>query len=174
MTKQPIHVRWMIHRDRPQVSAIDEASFATPWSDCEFKQSTRQRNCIGMVAEDPDDYSGKRILGYMIYELHKSRLQIIKIAVDPNRRNRGVGNAFLDKLKGKLSTERRNRITIEVRESNLDAQLFLRACGFAATKIIRGGFADTGEDAYLMEHHYVESGLVRLGGRLGNNLGVVR
>ncbi len=62
------HVRWMIRRDMSDVLAIESESFEFPWSEEEFVRCLRQRNCIGMVAELDD-----RIVGYMIYELHKNR-----------------------------------------------------------------------------------------------------
>ena len=54
------------------------------------------------------------------------------------------------KLVGKLSAQRRNRITLEVRETNLPAQLFFRQCGFRAVSVLREFYEDTPEDAYLM------------------------
>ena len=35
---------------------------------------------------------------------------------------------------------------------NLDAQLFLRACGFKAVGINREFYPDTGEDAFVFEY----------------------
>ena len=40
------------------------------------------------------------------------------------------------KLTGKLSMDRRNRITVPVREENLDGQLFFKACGFEAIECV--------------------------------------
>ena len=61
------------------------------------------------------------------------------------------------KLVGKLSTQRRNRIALYVRETGLAAQLFFRVLGFRATEVIREHYLDTGEDAYLMHYHLDES-----------------
>ena len=38
---------------------------------------------------------------------------------------------MMSKLMGKLSQQRRSRLLLEVRETNLDAQLFFRAFGFS-------------------------------------------
>ena len=65
-----------------------------------------------MVA-DYDDM----VVGFMVYELHKTRLSVLDIAVDPDMRRKGVGTVLVDKLKGKLSLDRRNRIALEVRET---------------------------------------------------------
>ena len=58
------------------------------------------------------------------------------------------------KLIGKLSPQCRNRILLEVRETNLDAQLFFRDTGFRAISVLRDFYEDTTEDAYLMQYRY--------------------
>lgn len=141
-----VHIRWMIRRDMPMVLAIEEGSFEFPWSEEEFIRCLRQRNCIGMVAEVND-----QVVGFMIYELHKNRLHLLNFAVNPIVRRTGVGSAMVDKLIGKLSTDRRNRILLEVRETNLEAQLFFRNLGFRAISVLRDFYEDTTEDAYVMQ-----------------------
>lgn len=104
--------------------------------------AVRERNTIAMVAE----YGGK-VLGFMVYELHKTRIELLRLAVRPGFRREGVGRQIVAKLVGKLGV-RRDLIALHVRESCLDAQLFLRDCGFRAVDVVRGCYADTGEDAY--------------------------
>ncbi len=58
------------------------------------------------------------------------------------------------KLIGKLSSQRRTRILLEVRETNLAAQLFFRDSGFRAVSVLRDYYEDTPEDAYLMQYRY--------------------
>jgi len=144
-----VHIRWMIRRDMPEVLAIENQSFEFPWSEEDFIRCLRQRNCIGMVAEFDD-----QVVGFMIYELHKSRLQILNFSVHNDFRRRGVGTSMADKLISKLSHQRRNRILLEVRETNLAAQLFFRAAGFRAVAVMRDFYEDTTEDAYLMQFQY--------------------
>jgi ribosomal-protein-alanine N-acetyltransferase len=147
-----VHIRWMIRRDMPEVLAIEHASFEFPWCEEEFLRVLRQRNCIGMVAE-----CGERIVGFMIYELHRNRIHVLDFATHPEFRRHGVGRQMVSKLVGKLSTQRRNRIVLCVRETNLPAQLFFRVVGFRAMEVIREHFQDTGEDGYGMLYHLDES-----------------
>lgn len=144
-----VHVRWMIRRDQPEVMEIETSSFELPWAEEDFIRCLRQRNCIGMVAEYQD-----RVIGFMVYELHKTRIHVLNFAVHPEARRRFVGTQMIRKLIAKLSTQRRNRIMLEVRETNLDAQLFFRAKGFRAVTVLRDFYNDTTEDAYLMEFRY--------------------
>ncbi len=141
-----VHVRWMIRRDMPEVLAIEEEAFEFPWSEEDFTRCLRQRNCIGMVAE-----MAESVVAFMIYELHRSRLHVLNFAVLRSHRRLGIGSQMLQKLVGKLSPERRNRILLEVRERNLPAQLFFRSNGFLAISVLKDFYQDSTEDAYQMQ-----------------------
>jgi ribosomal-protein-alanine N-acetyltransferase len=147
-----VHIRWMIRRDMPEVLAIEHASFEFPWCEEEFLRVLRQRNCIGMVAE-----MGDRIVGFMIYELHRNKIQVLDFASHPELRRHGIGRQMVSKLAGKLSSQRRNRLALEVRETNLSAQFFFRVVGFRAVEVLREHFPDSGEDAYSMHYHLDDS-----------------
>lgn len=138
------HIRWMIRRDMAEVLDIERRSFEFPWFEEDFIRCLRTKNCIGMVAE-----AGEQIAGFMIYGLYKSRLDLWTFAVHPDFRGMGVGRAMIAKLEGKLSAQRRVRICTEVRERNLDAQLFFKAMGFVAINSIRGHYVDSDEDAIV-------------------------
>ncbi len=142
-----VHIRWMIRRDMPEVLLAEQQSFDYPWSEEDFLRCLRQRNCIGMVAEQ-----GERVVGFMIYELHKTKLHILNFAVHPAYRRQQVGVQMVAKLVSKLSSHRRTRITLEVRETTLPAQVFFRSQGFLALRVLRGYYEDTGEDAYQMQY----------------------
>jgi [ribosomal protein S18]-alanine N-acetyltransferase len=152
-----VHIRWMIRRDMAEVLEIENEGFEFPWSEEDFIRCLRQRNCIGMVAEHAD-----RVVGFMIYELHKTRLHLLNFAASRQFRRHGVGVQMLSKLIAKLSSQRRTRIVLEVRETNLPAQLFFRNLGFRAVSVLRDFYDDTTEDAYLMQFRYrsVESEVV--------------
>ena len=148
-----VHIRWMIRRDMPEVLRIEQTSHDYPWCEEDFLRCLRQRNCIGMVAEQ-----GEKVVGFMIYELHKTKLHFLNFAVHPECRRMGIGGQMAEKLASKVSSHRRTRIMIAVRETNLDAQLFFRNTGFRATGVSREFYADSGEDAYMMEYRLSELG----------------
>jgi len=141
-----VHIRWMIRRDMPEVLQTEQQSFEFAWTEEDFLRCLRQRNCIGMVAEH-----GEKVVGFMIYELHKNRLHILNFAVHPDFTRRGVGEQMIRKLVSKLTPQRRTRIMLEVRETNLAAQLFFKQLGFRAISLLREFYEDTPEDAYLMQ-----------------------
>ena len=104
-----VHIRWMIRRDMAEVLDIEQASFEFPWLEEDFLRCLRQRNCIGMVAEFDE-----RVVGFMVYELHKEQLHVLNFSVRPDVRRRGVGQQMVNKLVGKLSRRGRNRIGLEL------------------------------------------------------------
>ena len=144
-----VAIRWMIRRDMPEVLAIEQDCFESPWGDEDFIHCRRERNCIGMVAE-----YGEQIVGYMIYELHKTRLHIINFAVSKDARCQGVGRQMIKKLTEKLSSERRQRITLQVSEMNLPGQLFFQHMGFWATTVLNNYYDNHNISAYEMEIWY--------------------
>ncbi len=146
-----VHIRWMIRRDMPEVLHTEQESFEFSWTEEDFLRCLRQRNCIGMVAEQ-----GEKVVGFMIYELHKAKLHILNFAVHPSCRRFRIGSQMVAKLISKLSSHRRTRITLEVRETNLAAQLFFRAQGFRAMRVLRTYYEDSGEDAFLMQYRLAD------------------
>ena len=144
-----VHIRWLIRRDYPEVLAIKADSFEFPWLEEDLICCLRQSNCIGIVAEHED-----KVVGFMLYELNKTRIQLLDTATASDFLRRGVGTQMVDKLIGKLSFQRRTRITLEVRETNLPAQLFFRSMDFRAVSVLREYYEDAPEDAYLMQYRH--------------------
>lgn len=140
-------VRWMIQRDMLEVLDIENRSFEFPWDKDYFVRCLRQRNCIGRVA----DRDGV-VAGYMVYELFRDRLHVLNFAVHPGCFRQGVGRAMVRWLFGALSPCHRSRIILEVRETNLPAQLFWRAMGFRAVRIEHGFYDETDEDAIVFQY----------------------
>lgn len=149
------HIRWMIRCDMDEVRGIERRVFEFPWFEEDFIRCLRQRNCVGMVAE-----RGDRIVGFMVYELHAKKVNIMNFAVHPEDQRTGVGQAMLGKLLSKLDDLCRVRITLEVRETNLEAQKFFRSMGFKAVAVLHDYYEDSPEDAYVME--YVEQRIKEL------------
>lgn len=147
-----VQIRWLIRRDMAEVLETERASFSFAWTEEDFLCCLRQRNCIGMVAEHDH-----RIVGFMIYELHKSKLRILNFAVGPDSRRHGVGAQMIRRLVDKLSQQRRKEIVLEVRETNLPAQLFFQSQGFRAVSVLRSHYEDSEEDAYVMRYRLTEA-----------------
>jgi len=49
------HIRWITRKDMQNVLACEEAAYGVDsWSEEDFTRCLRQRNCIGMFAEQGD------------------------------------------------------------------------------------------------------------------------
>ena len=144
-----VNIRWMLRRDMKEVLEIESECFEFAWNEDDFVRCLQQRNCIGMVAE----YQG-RVVGFMIYELQKTKIHLLNVATLKEFRRKGIGAQLVAKLIAKLGNQRRSRIVLEVRETNLPAQLFLRSLGFLAIDILHGFYEGTNEDAYQMVYRY--------------------
>ncbi len=141
-----IAVRWMIRRDFAEVLRIEHEAFEFPWLEEDFTQTLRRRNCIGMVA-----VLRGNVVGFAVYELHKHCVHVQNFAVDPQHWRCGVGRAMIAHLQKKLTPAHKPNLLLEVRETNLAAQLFFRAMGFSAVRILRDFYQDAPDDAYLMQ-----------------------
>lgn len=148
------HIRWvLLSRDLPAMLFIEKASSSDPLIEADFEYYHRQKKTYLIVAEIKE-----KIVGFMIYKLQKpkklqpSQFFILNFAVHPDWRRQGIGKQMAENIISKITTFRCDRITIDVREKNLDAQLFLCSCGFRATSISREFYPDTGEDAFVFEY----------------------
>lgn len=137
----------MIARDMSEVLAIENRSYESPWVEDDFIRFLRQKNCIGMVAKYDN-----RVVGFMIYEIHKQQLRILNFAVHPEVRRESIGCQMVEKLIGKLSRQRRNKILLEISEYNTPAQQFFSEMGFKATSVLKNYYDDCDEDAYVFRY----------------------
>jgi ribosomal protein S18 acetylase RimI-like enzyme len=75
-------------------------------------------------------------------------VNLLNIVVAPEWRRQGIGRSMLEILNQGL-WRTASSVQILVPETNLPLQLFLRAVGYRAIRVVRDGFET--EDAYLME-----------------------
>lgn len=148
-TEQRVHIRWMIRRDMAEVLAIENLCFEYPWSEKHFIEDVlRRRDVIGMVAEHGHGES-MQVSGFVVYALAKKYLEVLNFAVHPELQRRGVGRQMIDKLKSKLSPQRRTRLVCDVSEWNTAAQLFFKAMGFRCVSVLWNYYdLDEETDAY--------------------------
>lgn len=138
------HIRWMVRRDMPEVLQIDSNCY-TPWGEEEILAHLRSRNVIGMVAEQ-DDF----VVGFMIYELNKSHLEIKRLCTGNSCQKNNIGLAMIKKLKEKLSSHRRTSLHFVAPDFALPLHLFLKSSGFVAKGVYKNHFDD--DDGYFFKY----------------------
>ena len=99
-----------------------------------YRQSPHQASIIGFAG-----------LWLMMDEAH-----ITTIAIHPEYRGRGLGELQLSTLIGIAYDIGAQRVTLEVRVSNLIAQNLYRKYGFMVVGTRRRYYSDNNEDAYIM------------------------
>ena len=151
------HIRWMIRSDMTTVLEIEKLSFDYPWREKDFDAILKERNTIGVVIQDTRlSDTNTTPLGFVIYQFYKQFIEIVDLAVHPNYRHKGVGSHLINKLKDKLSPQRRNRLVAMIGDKNLDGHLFFKNCGFRAVDIVKHHYTNPPQDAYCFKYNVIQ------------------
>jgi len=139
-------IRPAVSTDLTDIMAIENASFPTPWKREAMKDELRGRKgTIYTVGE----LEGK-LIGYAGMWCYAGEAHIMNIALAPEHRRCGFGEALLLDLLRRAVDERADLAYLEVRPSNLAAVALYRKLGFRAVGFRPSYYQDTGEDAMLM------------------------
>lgn len=145
-----ILTRYMTEADFPRVLRIERASFNCPWPESLFRHSLRERSTVAVVAYD-DIEAMPFTVGYVFYKIGQF-IEITNLAVAPVFRRQRVGSTMVTRLITKfVDRPGKQGIRVQVRETNLAAQMFLRSLGFRAISTFSNFYSDSDEDSYLME-----------------------
>jgi ribosomal-protein-alanine N-acetyltransferase len=103
---------------------------------------------VVLVARDEAGGTGGALVGMASARVQGDEAHVIRIAVDPAHRRRGVGRALLAALVAWARSRDASAVLLEVRATNVAAQQLYVAAGFGAEGRRRGYYPD-GEDALL-------------------------
>jgi ribosomal-protein-alanine N-acetyltransferase len=139
-------IRQAEERDIKPMAEMDILCFSAPWSEESFEKEIRDnRLAFYIVAEIGGVMVGYAGLWCIVEEGH-----ITNVAVHPDHRRKGVGEALVGVL---LSHTIDNGIlshTLEVRESNQAAISLYTKFGFEPAGVRKNYYADNNEDAIIM------------------------
>lgn len=152
-------MRWMSPDDLPRAVGIDKR-YLYPWNYREFQKALKSPHAMVAVIEQD-----KFVVGYIAFVIGvpqprddgsvRTDVALIKMAVDPDFARQGLGKYMVDAVERYALNRASNKngrgelnVTLQVRESNLVAQMFFRSQKFKAIKIQRESFGD--EDGYVM------------------------
>ncbi len=142
-TIEEVNIRKVRQEDIERVSILEQASFNDPYPSYFLSELARDNPDTFLVLTLNND-----VAGYGIIDHWDDHDHLISIAVHPDNRRKGFGEAILVEL-GKRSSKDRP-LKLEVRQSNAAAiQLYLKL-GFMKTGLAEGYYTD-GEDAIIME-----------------------
>lgn len=132
--------------DIPQIVAIEQEAFTSPWTSEAFvNELTKNHFARYMVMAYGDEVIGYGGMWTIMDEAH-----ITNIAVRADYRGRGLGERLLTELQRTAVMFGSERMTLEVRVSNEVAQRLYRKMGFEPSGIRPGYYSDNQEDALIM------------------------
>ncbi|KEO82205.1 ribosomal protein S18-alanine N-acetyltransferase [Tumebacillus flagellatus] len=141
-----LEFRRMTLEDIPSILEIEHKSFTLPWSEEAFRLELTQNHFAKYVVAVVDDL----VVGYggtwvIIDEAH-----VTNVAVHPDYRGHGIGELLMRQLMAVAISHGADRMTLEVRVSNLVAQNLYEKMGFLSHGIRKGYYTDNNEDAMIM------------------------
>jgi len=139
-------VRPMQINDLKAILEIEQLSFSTPWSLESFKTELKDNEYARYLCLELEG----QVIGYMGLWFILDEGHITNIAITPNHRGQHWGKFLMRSVMGKMVEQGMERMTLEVRVSNLLAQSLYKSLGFTTAGVRKGYYADSGEDAMIM------------------------
>ena len=141
-----VHIRPMVEIDLPEIAAIEQASYAFPWSENIFRDCLRV-GYVCCVAEIDDI-----VVGYGIMSTGAGEAHVLNLCVGEEWRNRGLGGQMLAHLVEFARSLGVVEAFLEVRPSNTAAIRLYQSQGFSQIGVRRGYYQAVGgrEDAVVL------------------------
>jgi ribosomal-protein-alanine N-acetyltransferase len=142
-----VHIRPMVEIDLPEIAAIEQASYAFPWSENIFRDCLR----VGYTCRALD--LAGQVIGYGVMSLGAGEAHILNVCVRNEFRNLGFGRHLLEHLLERAAAAGVAEAFLEVRPSNLSAIRLYQHLGFEQIGIRRGYYQapDGREDAIVLK-----------------------
>ena len=142
-----ITIRKMSADDLVQVCAIEDLCYTTPWSLNSFRYELTNKDAVLKVA-----VFNSGIIGYVCIRTILDMTHLLNVAVLPEFRLKGIGNALLKNAVGELKRLHPDtKLTLEVRQSNIAAVRLYEKFGFKVTGKRTKYYQKPEDDAILME-----------------------
>jgi ribosomal-protein-alanine N-acetyltransferase len=141
-----VNVRAATPEDAAGVAALEALCFgADAWTPPMVVSELTGSDRDALVALDDD----AGLVGYAMTLASGDVVDLLRIAVHPERRRCGVARALLDTVLERASRTRAERVLLEVRVGNAAARAFYAAAGFSEIARRRGYYRD-GSDALVL------------------------
>lgn len=144
--------------DLDEVVALENRSYATPWSPRVFRDELSAEDRFYVKAVDSSD-----LLGYGGLMIIRPEAHITTVVVDPDRRGSGIATKIMVRLVDEAIDGGAESLTLEVRTSNERAQSLYRRFGMAPVGVRKDYYVN--EDALIMWVHDIHTD--EYGARLG-------
>ena len=131
-----------------EIAKLEKECFSSPWSEEGLKSELDNNFARFYVA-----FLGGKIAGYIGSHNVLGEVYITNVAVFPQFRRNGIGKALVEFLFNEMKSENAEFVTLEVRESNMNAISLYEKCGFEKVGERRNFYEKPIEDAILMTNY---------------------
>lgn len=139
-------IRKMTFQDIEQVLEVERLSFVSPWSKSAFEVELNDNLFAHYYVAARSD----KVIGYAGMWMILDEAHVTNIAVHPEFRGLNFGKRLTQTLIMQAFRQGANRITLEVRVSNLIARKLYKELGFNEVGMRKGYYSDNKEDAIIM------------------------
>ena len=144
-----MEIRKMTAREVPQVAELEKLCFAMPWSEKSVAGELDNPLALWLVAME-----GDRLAGYVGSQTVMDETDMMNLAVAPQFRRQGGGEALVNALVASLTDFGSRCLTLEVRDSNEAARALYGKLGFTEIGRRRGYYRDPREDALILRKEW--------------------
>jgi ribosomal-protein-alanine acetyltransferase len=141
-----ITIRPAVEADLPRLAALEAASFPDPWSAALLAGELAHPGGVMLVAGAG---GGAPLSGYACFRLGAGEAELLRVAVEPAARNRGIARRLLAAGLDRLRTAGTVSCYLEVRPANAGALAAYGALGFTLCGRRRAYYRD-GSDALVL------------------------
>jgi [ribosomal protein S18]-alanine N-acetyltransferase len=140
----------MRETDIEPVIVLENLSFSKPWRRSGFIAELTSPVAINLVARQSGWQNSETVIAYSCAQLVIDELSLLKIAVSPAWRCKGVGTQLLLRNIDMALQKDAAKVFLEVRPSNQAALAFYLNSGFRIVGKRPNYYPETGEDALVM------------------------
>ena len=136
--------------DLDPILAIEQLSFQCPWSRRSFEGELSCPGAFSYVVKSVQTDKGAQVVAYAFLRRMLEELHLLKIAVTPAQRRRGIANWFLNHCFTMGAQQGADSVYLEVRLSNIAAIHLYEKLGFREIGRRSNYYPDSKEDAMVM------------------------
>ena len=135
---------WML----PQLAELETLCFSLPWTIEQLRSQLPDEHHVFLTALE-----GEHLLGYVGMMVVLDEGYISNVAVAPEARRKGIGDALITDLVKRAELLELAFVTLEVRQSNAPAAALYEKHGFTAVGRRKNYYDLPREDAVLMTYY---------------------
>ena len=138
-------IRTMESKDIKDIAELEKVCFSDPWSENSIASELENRLSYWLVAEEEG-----RVVGYVGSQSVLDGADVMNLAVSPEFRRQGIGEALVKALVAHLQQKGIIALMLEVRVSNTPAIALYQSLGFVQVGRRPRYYHNPREDALIM------------------------